>query len=430
VTRARRRGRGDAEAVEGVVTRMGAAGDGLVRLADGRDVWVRGVAIGERVAIDAIVGKRPLRGELRVVIDPSPQRVAIACPHVAACGGCDWMHLGPDHRMDLHDAAVRAALERAGVGPLPSVTRRHRPSAALAYRARARLQLAAAAGTVRVGYRSPRSHALVDVASCAVLRPELAPVVDELREWLGGSSGSGECQIGLGGGGRPVLDLRWQGELAPEVFGRAAVAVESGAWQGARVWLDGATQPALFGDPRPGMLAADGLPLVASAGGFGQPSPEGARLLAERAAALLGTTPGPTVELFAGSGTLSVEIARHARPFVAVEQRPEAADALRLNLASRDLTARVVVADANGFRIPRSTSAVVLDPPRIGAPGVMQTLSGLRLAQVIYVSCNPSTLARDLAQLAAAGYRMTDLELVDLFPQTSHVEVLARLAPA
>ncbi len=134
----------------------------------------------------------------------------------------------------------------------------------------------------------------------------------------------------------------------------------------------------------------------------------------------------PCVELFAGSGTLSIAIAPRVSRFVAVEQSAEAAEALRHNLAARRLDAAVKVADANDFRLPRAAT-VVLDPPRAGAAGACARIAEARPERVLYVSCNPATLARDAAALAAHGYRARSVALFDLFPHTSHVETLMRL---
>jgi 23S rRNA (uracil1939-C5)-methyltransferase len=140
------------------------------------------------------------------------------------------------------------------------------------------------------------------------------------------------------------------------------------------------------------------------------------------------------VELFAGSGTLSVLLGRDAASFLAVEIAPQAVDAARENLRARGLGAdqgvKVTCADADAFAIPAAATVVVLDPPRAGAPGASQAIARSGARAIVYVSCDPVTLARDLAVLADAKSRfaITDMETFELFPQTSHVETVVRLA--
>src|SRR5262249_53848471 len=151
---------------------------------------------------------------------------------------------------------------------------------------------------------------------------------------------------------------------------------------------------------------ADGAPLVMAPGSFAQPSAEGANLLARRVAeiAALGRR-ARTVELFSGSGTLSILLARDTEAFLAVEIDEAAAACARENLGSRQLAGRVSARDADAFAIPPATDLVVLDPPRSGAAGAARAIAASKVKRVVYVACDPPTLARDLATLTSAGYR-------------------------
>jgi 23S rRNA (uracil1939-C5)-methyltransferase len=177
---------------------------------------------------------------------------------------------------------------------------------------------------------------------------------------------------------------------------------------------------------------ADGAPLVIAPGGFAQPSDAGAALLARRADELarIESKPRPrhVVELFAGSGTLSVLLAKDAASFTAVEMDEPACAAARENLAARGLAGKVVPKDADAFAIPPNTTIVVLDPPRTGAAGAARAIAASSARVVVYVACDPPTLARDLATLTA-GHKLaiTHVETFELFPQTSHVETIVRL---
>jgi 23S rRNA (uracil1939-C5)-methyltransferase len=175
-------------------------------------------------------------------------------------------------------------------------------------------------------------------------------------------------------------------------------------------------------------MGADDLPLLVGAGGFAQASEEGAIELARRVAALVEPAEKRVVELFAGSGTLSVLLAKSARSFVGVEIDKEAHASAKANLDARGITAKLVCSDAEAYSIP-ACDVVVLDPPRSGAKGAVEKLLTARPKRIVYVSCDPATLARDVARLRTGGYVLTAIETIELFPQTSHVETVVVLEP-
>jgi 23S rRNA (uracil1939-C5)-methyltransferase len=403
-----------------------------------RAVFVPGVARGERVRVEVDWGKRPARAKLLAVLDPSPFRVAPPCAHVDRCGGCDWMHLAPAEQIAEHERIVRQLLrlDESFVG-----WKSHAAPRTLGYRTRARVHLEAKRGRVVVGMFGRRSHEPAAVDTCAVLDPVLDRTRGSLSTLLEGAEGRGEAQLSLGaprdGDGErlAVVDLRWMGELPAAVFGRLERALgtsdEPPVLAGARVFAGDVRIPAKIGDPSPFIVAADGAPLRLAPGGFSQATEEGNVVLARRVAELARTlAPGPCVELHAGAGNHTVLLARD-REVVAVERDADACAAARANLAARGLSARVVEADAGTFTIPKATKLVVLDPPREGARAVAETLAarGARRPDVLYVSCDPPTLARDIRTLEGAGYVVRAVETFEMFPHTSHVETVVVLTP-
>jgi 23S rRNA (uracil1939-C5)-methyltransferase len=185
--------------------------------------------------------------------------------------------------------------------------------------------------------------------------------------------------------------------------------------------------PATIGDPTPILAGADGKPVRLAPGGFSQASEGANALLASRVSALAAQAPeGPCLELFAGAGNFTVMLARE-REVVAIESDPDACAAARANLAARGLAARVECGDAANATIKKGTRLVVLDPPRTGARDVAERLAKERVPTVLYVSCDPPTLGRDLAILAQGGFHLVALETFEMFPQTSHVETIAFL---
>jgi 23S rRNA (uracil1939-C5)-methyltransferase len=226
-------------------------------------------------------------------------------------------------------------------------------------------------------------------------------------------------------GDRPVLEIEWVGELGGSFFGALEAKIAAGTWAGAEVWLEGARTPARIGRPEASTIAADGEALVVPSGSFAQGHPAMNAKLGERLVALAGLVGQPVLELFAGSGNFTVLLARHAASLTAVESDARAVAAARANLASRGLAARVVEADADAFDLPNEVRVVVLDPPRTGAAGAVARIAASRARRVAYVSCNVATLARDAGPLVVAGFRLAGLETLEMFPHTSHVEVLA-----
>jgi len=416
------------ESLELVIDDLALTGEGVAHLPTGDAVFVPGTVDGERVRA-VVGGGRPRRGRLLEVLAPSPRRVTPACALASRCGGCDFMHLAPEAQSDWHVRHVMrtldSALARRGVAlPAPAL---HAAPAPLAYRTRARLQLRTKGRRAEVGYRPTRSHELLPVEHCAVLAPALAPALAELAELFAGSRGDGEATVALGMEAKRVYDVRFSGVLADAYFSGVERALRDGRVVGVRTWLDGAREPLVAGDPRPVVVAVDGAPLVVAPGGFAQASDAAGAALARRVAELASEARATrAVELFAGSGTLTVALARVVDDLVAIERDEPAVAALRDNLLARALSVRVRVGDAETTPLPRA-DLVVLDPPRGGAVGAVRAIASLRPRRVVYVSCNVATLARDLETLVEARYRPTSLDLFDVFPQTSHVEAVVAL---
>ena len=413
--------------LELTVASLAPGGDGLAHVElDGerRAVFLPDTAPGDVVRAEVDTSRRPARGRVLEVLSPGPGRVTSACPWSTRCGGCDWMHLSLEAQASAHVEHVRAALPAAWRSVEPT----HHPAPeGLAYRTRARVHVRWERGRIEVGMHETGTHDPVVVDVCAVLDP----AVEEARRRLGalfqGSRGQGDVQIALGAERRPVLEVRWTGEIAAACFARLEQGVKAAELAGARVLVGDSTRPAVVGDPTPWVPGADDHPLRLAPGGFGQASERMNATLALHVASLMRPLAvDKAVELYAGSGNLSILLAREVRELALVESSREACDAARANLAARGLTARVVEADAAAYAWGATTRLVVLDPPRTGARAVAERLAASRVPHVVYVSCDPQTLGRDLALLAPA-YRARSVAVFEMFPQTSHVETVVAL---
>jgi 23S rRNA (uracil1939-C5)-methyltransferase len=429
--------------LEATVKELAPGGDGVaIATIDGerRAVFMAGVVTGDRVRVAVDLTKRPARGVVREVLERSVDRVDAPCPWASTCGGCDWMHVSHAAQLRAHEAHVRAALPSAWRETAIAV---HAATSPFGYRTRVRLHVRATGGRAIVGMNEARTRDPVEVETCAVLHPALESARARVGALLEGAHGRGEVQVALGALGgdaervRPaVIDLQWSSMLAPRCFAQIEAAVKEGWLAGARVTAGETRMPAKIGDATPWIEAGDGAPLKLAPGGFGQASDEGNVVLARRVAAIVGEVcankaDARVLELYAGAGNFTVMLAPLAKTIVAVESSREACEAARVNLAARGLPSRakVVEADASSFAIPPQTHVVVLDPPRTGAREACTLLATSSAKHIVYVSCDPQTLARDLAILAPS-FALQSVELFELFPQTSHVETVVHLARA
>jgi len=404
VARRRRGKRTDTDAAPADVRieRLAAGGDGVGRLPDGRTIFVQLSAPGDLVRVRVVESRRRFaRGEIDAVLEPGPHRVTPACGVFGRCGGCTWQHLDYAAQLAAKQRILRDALERIGGLTLegdPPIVASPR---ALGYRVRTRLLERDGA----VGYRERRSHRLCPVTSCPVLAPALDDALGRLAEQRSaakGEAGEREWSLVLGADDRTRATSQGQDEAQVLCIGDAEITM--------RVAGDALTlSPQSFAQANGWLLGALHEAVVDAAG------PGGELLL----------------ELFAGAGLFTLALARRFARVVAVESSPSAVADLRRNFERSSAGAEVIegrveeVLARTGLGRP---DVVVLDPPRAGlAQGSAGLLADLGAPRIVYLSCDPATLARDLAELVDRAYALVETSAFDLFPQTPHVEALAGL---
>ncbi|HEX7665878.1 MAG TPA: class I SAM-dependent RNA methyltransferase, partial [Polyangiaceae bacterium] len=359
-------------------------------------------------------------------------RVEPPCAYVARCGGCNWMHIARDSQPKFHAAIVENVVP--DVWKSVPVVAHPSPGGS---RTRARIHVRVHRGHVAVGFFEARSHDPVEVDTCLALHPSLDRARAALKPLFEKAKGDGDAELALGkveddAIRKPVLDLKWNGELPPTFYAALEKAVNAGVFQGARVLVGESRSPAVVGDPTPWIPGADGAPLELAPGGFAQASETGNVLLAKRVAelakiALEGKEKPTLVELYAGAGNFTVLLATLGAKVTAVESHAGACAASQKNLVARGLAAKVTVGDAATYAIPNGTTLVVLDPPRTGAKEACETLVRAKAKKVVYVSCDPATFGRDLGILERGGYTLDSIETFEMFPDTAHVETVALL---
>jgi 23S rRNA (uracil1939-C5)-methyltransferase len=416
---------------DGRVRGLGVEGDGAVLLENGSIVLARGVLPGERVRLDEIGTGKIRRARHVEVLEPSPERVVPPCAYASVCGGCPLMHASERIANETKSERVLRALR----SPAPSLTSipLSTPHTRLAYRRRARLAFVRGEAGLAIGYRADASRQVVDVERCIVLDPVLDALVAQLRARVGPHLvGSGELRLGARGD-RGTLRIETRDPQPASLYTTLEALVREGVVAGAALLAGGASAAATFGERHEETRDGEGRTLRAPLGGFGQAHAEHNAALAQKALAAAEPDGARVLELYAGHGNFSLMLASRAASLVAVELDPDGAACLAHNLETYALKAQVITAEAAqaSAKIPRGTiDVVLLDPPREGARDLMAPLVALAPRRIAYVSCSPESLARDASILVAAGYRLESVEAVDMFPQTSHVEVVARFACA
>jgi 23S rRNA (uracil1939-C5)-methyltransferase len=417
-------------------------------------VFARGGLVGEtvRVQLDPKAG-RLRRGRILSVLTPSPARVDPPCVYAERCGGCALMHATQDAQRALQLGFLRDALRKAGAPEELEVRHTH-SERTLGYRRRARLAFRAAPpraaqggrerarAPAQLGFRRERSHDLVDIGECIVLAPELGQALTALRGTvLTLLEGEGEISLAVGHEGGVVVVIKTPLAQPPALYAACEALVQgarasteasaatrdSPRIAGVALYVAGITKPGLFGDAREWSVGPDGALLEGTIGGFSQAHAEINRALVSRVVELAQTRDARVLELYAGTGNFSVALAPGAQSYTAVEQSPEAVRALRNNLGVRALAAKVVEGDVADKLSGPPVDVVVLDPPRTGAAGVLTALLARKPRRIVYVSCDPATLARDLGELLTRGYRLTWAEAFEMFPQTADLESVVLL---
>lgn len=417
------------------IARIGAEGEGVGDAADGSPRYVRGVLAGETATV--IPGPRRGKGRAAALLgidQPSPDRVAPPCPHFGTCGGCALQHWRADAYQHWKAGLLAEALARAGFADAAIA-----PLLAGAPGQRRRLDFAARRThrCVALGLHRAGSEDVVDLASCLVLHPALQALIEPLRDLLlrlDGLRRAGDAVANLLDDGIDLL-LRLDG--TPSLSDRqrmVAFAREAGLLRLSLAGRHGETaEPVAV--LRPPVVTLSGIAVQPPPGAFLQASaPSEAAIVAAVLAGLPAKLRrGPIADLYAGCGTLSCALAAKA-PVHAYEGAAESVAALRRAAAAQGLAGRITAQQRDLARQALQPaelarfSAIVLDPPHAGAEAQAATIAAARARHVIYVSCNPQALARDLAPFRAAGYRVTAATPIDQFVYSARLESVVVLA--
>ena len=430
-------------------------GSGVARV-DGQVVFVPGALPGERCSVRiAHVGRSAVFAQLLSVLTPSAHRVEPDCPYFPRCGGCALRHMDYEQELALKQAHVQSCLTRIGgqtISALPITGAAQTDG----YRNKVQFPVQEQDGRPVAGFFSGKTHRVIPVRHCRI-QPDCADAIrGAVLAWMeqyhiraydeqthtgyirhiyirfGAESGQILVCIVANCAQLPKKKQLVAALLAAEP-GITTIVISPNTKKGNTVL--GTEFHPLYGD---GTITDTlcGLQFRLSAPAFYQVNHAQAERLYEKAVQLAGLTGNETVlDLYCGTGTITLCLARHAKKAIGVEIVPQAIEDAKFNAAQNGMeNAEFFCMDAGQaakMLADRRTrpDVIVVDPPRKGVSAdVIEAISAMAPQRVVYVSCDPATLARDLKLLTAAGYTLQTVEAFDLFPRCAHVETVVLLS--
>jgi 23S rRNA (uracil1939-C5)-methyltransferase len=407
------------EAFEVVLTDMAYGGDAVGRAPDGRAVFVPFGLPGETVRVQAEHSqKKWMRGRLVDVLQPSPVRTAPSCRHFAQCGGCHYQHVEYAAQVHIKQEILRQQLIRLGGIPDPPMLAPIPSPRPFALRKHMRFHLTPAG---EIGLIARDGRTIFPIEEC--LLPESALQI--LWKQLDLRSASGTVQ---------AVSLRLAGDDQPFILFEALDAPQAPIdidMPGSIAWQDRQGILTLAGDPWLAMQVEE-LTFRVSPGAFFQVNSALLPVMVEHVIQALQPGLGAEIfDLYAGVGLFSAFLARAGASIQAVEISPAAGDDYAANLQAFD---RIELFQAPvELALPalrRNPAGAVADPPRAGLGNkVVEALAAAAPDRLVYISCDPATLGRDARLLRSAGYRLAGVTLIDMFPQTYHIESISLWLP-
>ena len=428
-------------------------GDGIARL-NGMAIFVKGAIQGETCRIKLLkVGRTAAWGKVEEVIAPSPARIQPDCPHYPQCGGCALRHMSYAEELRFKRQRVEDALQRIG-GLDIGVSAIHGADDPNRYRNKAQFPVSAKNG-VSVGFYRARSHDVIDVPDCLLQQSPANAAGRAVKAWMqkfGVSAYNEQEHTGLvrhvyartNRQGKSLICLLCNGKKLPreqELVDalRQAVPGVSGIVLG----INTEKTNVILGKQYRTLWGEDflhdrlcGLDFKLSVPSFFQVNPAQTEVLYRKAAEFAGLTGTENVvDLYCGTGTISLILAQQAGHVIGAEIVPSAIEDAKENARRNGLTnAEFICADAAEaaaelVRRELQPDVISVDPPRKGmSEEVIGYIVSMQPRRIVYVSCDPATLARDLKRFAEQGYKTERVEAVDMFPRTKHVETVVLMS--
>lgn len=425
-----------------VIDSLAYGGAGVARAKDGRIVFVKDACPGDTLEV-VVTEEHPrfMRARIAQILEPSAERVPPPCPYFGDCGGCQWQHVAYAAQVESKKVAIEDALTRIGKQAGARIGRIDPSPETYGYRNKIELSVTETPKGPALGFARHASNDVIQIDACLLLPHSARKAPRALSGALRYLSSRMQTPVQ-----RVSLRISRLGELevdlwtAPGAFSRQLAAKVIGDAVGARtvtrVITKGeaearkVTRVEVLAGPGAWKEKLGAYTYLVSAPSFFQVNTRAAELLQRAVISSVAADDTSLVaDLYAGVGTFTLPLAAASREVVAAESSAHALSDLRRNLDAAGLNADIIGGDAG--RIAEELSnvdTIVVDPPRAGLEErAGRALIQARANKIVYVSCDPTTLARDARALADAGYRLSALDAVDLFPQTYHVETVATL---
>jgi len=413
--------------LEVTIDSLAFGGAGVARH-DGKAVFVTGGFPGDRalVRIDKSK-KRHMESTLAKLLNPSPDRVEPNCPHAHLCGGCPWIGYAYEKQLEWKKRIVAETLRRIGRIECPP-KKVVAPGAPFGYRSRVRMGVNSEG---RLCYHQRGSNDLTPIDSCSIATDGVNRIMAELSRAISSSEelsgGIDEVSIETGDT-KARADLLLSSPIPPDALQKLLDETPSLTGMSARYY----GKKKLFGEPDIDVRQGEESTLMYGPKTFGQANRQGERHIIDRVSRLLDLGPQDTLlDLYCGVGNYSVALAQQGVHVTGVDRGGANISAARQNFKQGGLTAgRFIEGDAakETERLAAGGSlfsAVLTNPPREGMAKAVSLAAVVATERVVYVSCDPASLARDAALLREEEFTLRSVEPVDLFGQTSHIETVS-----
>jgi len=410
-------------------------GSGLAHI-DGRVVFIPNTCVGDLVRVKVVRAKKNyLEAELLEVLQPGPSRQTPVCPVAGECGGCQWQHLSYadqlhwKHQLFVETLSHQCQVAASAIKPIiPSAQQWH-------YRSRVQIKCVNRDGRFITGFYRQRSRYVVSVDLCPIMDQRLNRLMENFRALFNGSvfaDNIPQIDLAVDDAGKCVAVVHYSGAQHSGLIDclrrsglHADVLVQSGSKKNIQMICGDGTLEIHVDTPP--------IHLNYSAGSFAQINLQQNKVLVD---ILMATFPWNkelrVLELYCGMGNLSFPLARRVKDLVGIEESPASIRMAQHNSRKNAITnltfSAAAAEDLDGSGVDNGCfDVVVLDPPRTGASSVIKRLIAAGIPDILYVSCDPQTLARDLRPLIQRGYDIVSTQTIDMFPQTHHCESITFL---
>ena len=414
------------------ITRLAHDGRGIAFL-EGRTWFVSGALPGEQVQVQVLAARsKVVEAQVVAIHTSSAERITPQCQWAGQCGGCTLQHVSHAQQIELKHNNLVEQLSREGVTPVQWAQPLVGPAFAYRRRSRVAVRYDVKQKHVQVGFRGLASNDIVEVQSCVILLDDLQPLFNGLSALFNGfkqPQALGHVEL-FSGSSKALLLRHTQALHDADLQQLRAYCAEHQA----QLWLQGsgAPQPDQAEQVLSYPLPAFDLNIAYQPGDFVQVNAQMNEAMIVQALDWLAPQADDRVlDLFCGLGNFALPLAQQVEKVVAVEGVEAMLVRARANASAHQLNhvdfihCDLSMSLRHNDWARQGFTAALLDPPREGAQAVVTDLAKLKVPRIVYVSCNPATLARDAAVLTARGYRLEKAGVLDMFAQTGHTEAMA-----